>query len=141
VRVTLDADVEVDCVQKIYPFVDASLQALLDRSRFDSRSKTSAGHAKHASSVFSQSVDMVVGRARLLPVLEAFHWPAAEASQCQLSETAENAHFWHAGQGVKATDELFQKALGGFQSRLFLEIIKLFVDFPPCKRTNGKVWH
>jgi hypothetical protein len=75
------------------------------------------------------------------PVLEAFHRPAAEAARCRLTETAENAHFWHVSQGVKASDELVQKALGGFQSRLFLEIIKLFVDFAPCERTNGKVWH
>jgi hypothetical protein len=71
------------------------------------------------------------------PVLEVVYRPTAEAARRRLTKAAETAHFWHAGQAVKACDELVQKTLSGFQSRLFLEIIKLFVDFAPCERTNG----
>jgi hypothetical protein len=106
----------------------------------DSHVRRSAGHMDYFNAVSPYLIEDQ-------PVLEAFHRPAAAASQCQLSETAENAHFWHAGQGVKATDVLVKKALGCFQSRLFLEIIRgageLNAVSPPdlalvCKRPENE---
>src|ERR1035441_5853476 len=65
------------------------------------------------------------------PVLETLHRPATEAAGCLFTETAQHSHSRHARQILKADYELVKKALGRFQPGLFLQVIKLRIDFAP----------